>query len=138
MRAGADGPPRRSAGKGADTLTNALRDAPAPAETPGAGGVIFTNPAAECTRCHLFEGTAANVGPNLSKIGATLSRDQLVEAARAERTDCARLRHGWRLADAAHGAILKPKEIRDIVEFLSVLKGSGADKREQAESSFPS
>ena len=43
-------------------------------------GVVFTNPAAECTRCHVFEGTAANVGPNLSKIGASLTRDQLVEA----------------------------------------------------------
>jgi putative heme-binding domain-containing protein len=67
--------------KGADTIAAALReglrtggDARRGAET------IFSNPAAECTRCHSFEGTAANVGPNLSKIGASLSRDQLVEA----------------------------------------------------------
>jgi mono/diheme cytochrome c family protein len=110
--------------KGADTLTNALRDALRTGGDPRRGaGVVFTNPAAECTRCHSFEGTAANVGPNLSKAGASLSRDQLVEALLEP---SARIAPGFGTAGVSpmppYGAILKPKEIRDIVEFLSVLK----------------
>ena len=110
--------------KSADTLTNALRDALRSGGDPRRGaGVVFTNPAAECTRCHSFEGTAANVGPNLSKIGASLSRDQLVEALLEPG---ARIAPGFGTAGVSpmppYGTILKPKEIRDIVEFLSVLK----------------
>jgi quinoprotein glucose dehydrogenase len=116
--------------KGADTLTNALRDALRTGGDARRGaGVIFSTPAAECTRCHSFEGTAANVGPNLSKIGATLSREQLVEALLEP---SARIAPGFGTAGVSpmppYGAILKLKEIRDIVEFLSVLKGPGADK----------
>jgi quinoprotein glucose dehydrogenase len=116
--------------KGADTLMLALREALRTGGDARRGaGVIFTNPAAECTRCHSFEGTAANVGPNLSKIGATLSRDQLVEALLEP---SATIAAGFGTAGVSpmppYGAILKPKEIRDIVEFLSILKGPGADK----------
>jgi glucose/arabinose dehydrogenase/HEAT repeat protein len=116
--------------KGTETLTLALRDALRTGGDPRRGaGVIFTNPAAECTRCHAFEGTAANVGPNLSNIGATLSRDQLVEALLEPG---ARIAPGFGTAGVSpmppYGAILKAKEIRDIVEFLTVLKRSGADK----------
>jgi quinoprotein glucose dehydrogenase len=116
--------------KGTETLTLALRDALRTGGDARRGaGVVFTNPAAECTRCHAFEGTAANVGPNLSNIGATLSRDQLVEAL-LEPT--ARIAPGFGTAGVSpmppYGAILKAKEIRDIVEFLTVLKRSGADK----------
>jgi quinoprotein glucose dehydrogenase len=110
--------------KGTDTVTLALRDALRTGGDARRGaGVIFTNPAADCTRCHAFEGTAANVGPNLSKIGATLSRDQLVEALLEP---SARIAPGFGTAGVSpmppYGAILKAKEIRDIVEFLSVLK----------------
>ena len=116
--------------KGTETLTLALRDALRTGGDARRGaGVIFTNPAAECTRCHAFEGTAANVGPNLSNIGATLSRDQLVEALLEP---SARIAPGFGTAGVSpmppYGAILKAKEIRDIVEFLTVLKRSGADK----------
>jgi len=110
--------------QGADTLTNAMRAALRTGGDARRGaGVVFSNPAAECTRCHSFEGTATNVGPNLSKIGASLSRDQLVEALLEP---SARIAPGFGTAGVSpmppYGTILKPREIRDIVEFLSVLK----------------
>jgi putative heme-binding domain-containing protein len=155
--------------KGADTMTAALRDALASGGDPRRGAqVVFGNPASECTRCHSFEGTAANVGPNLAKVGASLSRDQLVEALldpgariapgfgtvgvtrrtgprvvgtlREETPTHVVIMEGTppverRIAKSEitersnpvspmppYGSILKPREIRDIVEFLSVLK----------------
>ena len=161
--------------KGADTITAALREGlRTGGEARRGAQTIFSNPAAECTRCHSFEGTAANVGPNLSKIGASLSRDQLVEAlldpsariAPGFGTVGITQRKGPRVVGILReetpthvvimegtppverriaktditersnpvspmppfGAALKLKELRDIVEFLSMLKGSGADK----------
>ena len=154
-------------GRSAETLALALR----PALRTGGDAqrgvqTIMGNPAAECTRCHSLEGT--NVGPNLAKIGTTLSRDQIVEALLEPSARIApgfgmvtlTLRKGDKvvgtlrdetpthvvlvegtppverrvaktdIADRSnpvspmppYGLILKPREIRDIVEFLSTLK----------------
>ena len=154
-------------GRSAESLGLALR----PALRTGGDAqrglqVIMGNPAAQCTRCHSLEG--ANVGPALGRIGASLSRDQLVEAllepsariAPGFGTVSVTLRSGDRVvgtlreetpthvvllegtppverriarADIAersnptssmppYGLILKPREIRDIVEYLSTLK----------------
>jgi putative heme-binding domain-containing protein len=155
--------------KGADSVTLALREALRTGGDPRRGAqVVFGNPATECTRCHSFEGTAANVGPNLSKIGGSLTRDQLVEALLEPSARIApgfgtvgiTQRKGPRIVGTLReetpthvvimegtppverriakseiaersnpvspmppfGLILKPREIRDIVEFLSVLK----------------
>ena len=129
---------------------------------------MFSNPATECTRCHAFDGTAANVGPNLAKVGTALTRDQLIDALldpsariapgfgtvgitprkgprvvgtlREETATEVVLMEGTppverripkaEIAERSNpvsamppfGLILKPREIRDIVEFLSVLK----------------
>ena len=42
--------------------------------------VFAGNPVAQCSRCHALGGPGADVGPELTKIGATLTREQLVEA----------------------------------------------------------
>ena len=155
--------------RSADTVATALRSALRSGGDVRRGQqVIFANPAAECTRCHAFEGSAANVGPNLAKVGATLTRDQLVEAliepsariAPGFGTVGVTLRNGQRVVGTLReetdthvviiegtppverrlakadiqersnpvspmppfGSILKAREIRDVVEFLSVLK----------------
>jgi quinoprotein glucose dehydrogenase len=130
--------------------------------------VVSENPLAECTRCHGSDGSGSDVGPNLTKIGATLTREQLLEAlmdpnariAPGFGTVAVTLKSGERLdgtlrsetekdvvlfagtppaerripkTDIAQrtnpvspmppfGLILKPREIRDLVEFLSTRK----------------
>jgi quinoprotein glucose dehydrogenase len=41
---------------------------------------FMTNSAAECVRCHSVGGQGGEVGPNLSNIGNTLSREQILQA----------------------------------------------------------
>lgn len=42
--------------------------------------IFFNNSAAECVRCHVVNGQGGEVGPDLSDIANTLTRQQLVEA----------------------------------------------------------
>ena len=42
--------------------------------------VVFQNAAAQCARCHAFGDQGPDVGPNLRSIGATLTREELLEA----------------------------------------------------------
>ena len=65
----------------ADALIKAFRvGAVAGGDARKGQQVLLQNPLAECTRCHAIRGRGADVGPDLSKIGATLTRDQLLEA----------------------------------------------------------
>ncbi len=130
--------------------------------------VVTDNPAAECTRCHSVGMRGAEVGPDLSKIGAILSREQLVESLLEPNARIApgfgvvgvTLKDGSRVdgtlreetdthvvlqvgtppverriakseiaqrtnpvsAMPPFGLILKPRDLRDLVEFLSTLK----------------
>jgi len=155
--------------RGADSLAAAFRDALTRGGDVERGQqVFFENPAAGCTRCHAVYGQGADVGPELSKIGPTLSREQLVQALLEPNARIApgfgtvgvTLRNGQKIdgtlreetpthlvlvtgtppveqriarAEIAErtnpvsamppmGLILKPRELRDLVEFLSVLK----------------
>lgn len=88
--------------------------------------IVFQHPAAQCTRCHTLGGQAAgaNVGPPLRGIGATLSREQLLEALVAP---SARIAPGFGVAGAPSAmppmnGILTRREIRDVVEFLSQMR----------------
>ena len=95
----------------------------APVGTRGAGREWCSRTRQPSARAATRSKAPTNVGPNLSKIGASLSRDQLVEALLEP---SARIAPGFGTAGVSpmppYGTILKPREIRDIVEFLSVLK----------------
>jgi quinoprotein glucose dehydrogenase len=140
----------------AETLVAAFRPGLLTGGDPRRGvQVIMQNPAAECTRCHSAFGQGSNVGPDLTKIGGTLTREQILEAllepnariAPGYGTVSLTLRDGQVVVMAGTppaerrvpkseiaqrsnpvsamppmGLILKPREIRDIVEFLSTLK----------------
>ncbi|HTV02169.1 MAG TPA: HEAT repeat domain-containing protein [Luteitalea sp.] len=65
----------------ADALIKAFRAAALTGGDARKGQQVLTqNPLAECTRCHAIRGRGADVGPELTKIGATLTREQLFEA----------------------------------------------------------
>ena len=152
-----------------ETLGAAFRDALAAGGNAERGAELFQqNPAAGCPRCHTIGSEGSDVGPNLTRIGATLTRDVLVQALLEPNARIApgfgsvivTLRSGERLdgtlrgesatelillsgtppavrhvakADIASrtdpvspmppfGQILKLREIRDLVEFLSNLR----------------
>ena len=43
-------------------------------------GLFFYNSTAQCVRCHAIEGNGGKVGPDLTTIGKTLTREQILEA----------------------------------------------------------
>ncbi len=153
----------------ADALIKAVRAGAVVGGDARKGQQVLTqNPLAECTRCHAIRGRGSDVGPDLTKIGATLTRDQLLEALvepnkriapgfgmvgitlnngdridgtvreetetevvvltgapavqrRVKKTDIAE-RTDPVSAMPPLGLILKPREVRDLVEFLSGLR----------------
>jgi quinoprotein glucose dehydrogenase len=153
----------------ADSLIKALRAAAITGGDARKGQQVLTqNPLAECTRCHAIRGRGSDVGPELTRIGAALTRDQLLEALTEpnkriapgfgtvgitlksgdrvdgtlkEETDsevvvltgtpvAARRIAKTEIAERTDpvsampplGLILKPREVRDLVEFLSGLR----------------
>lgn len=155
--------------RNAQTLAEAFRPALLQGGDPRRGQQIATtHPAAECTRCHSLFGRGTDVGPPLTNIASTLTREQLLQSLLEPNARIApgfgtvgvTLRDGQRvdgtlreetdthvvlmvgtppverripksdIADRTNpvsamppmGLILKPGEIRDLVEFLSRLK----------------
>lgn len=67
--------------KSAETLAGAFRDALLAGGSASRGRETFgENPAAGCPRCHTIGTDGSDVGPNLTHIGATLSRDLVLQA----------------------------------------------------------
>ena len=65
----------------ADALIKAFRAAALEGGDARRGQQVFgQNPLAECTRCHAIRGRGADVGPELTRIGRTLTREQILEA----------------------------------------------------------
>jgi quinoprotein glucose dehydrogenase len=157
------------ASKKADSLVQAFAEALSKGGDVRAGQrVVAENPAAECTRCHTIRGRGSDVGPELTRIGSTLTRPQIVESLLAPNARIApgygvvsiTLKNGDKAdgtlrsesdtevvlltgtppverkiakADIASrtdpvsampplGLILKPREVRDLVEFLAGLR----------------
>jgi quinoprotein glucose dehydrogenase len=155
--------------RSADSLVAAFREGLLRGGDERRGRQVFAeNAAAGCPRCHAVRGRGPDVGPDLSTIGKTLSRDELLQAlvepnarvAPGYGTVAVTLRSGQRIdgtlrqetethlvllagtppaeqriakADISQrtdpvsamppvALILKPREIRDLVEFLSTLK----------------
>ena len=155
--------------KKADTLVQAFAEALSKGgDFRGGQRVVTDNPAAECTRCHTIRGRGSDVGPDLTRIGSTLTRPQLVESLLAPNARIApgfgvvsiTLKNGDKAdgtlrsetdtevvlltgtppverkiakADIASrtdpvsampplGLILKPREVRDLVEFLAGMR----------------
>ena len=153
----------------AESLPMAFRGALLEGGDPMRGRQVITdNPAAECLRCHSIGGRGSDVGPNLTNIASTLTREQLLDAllepnkriAPGYGTVGITMRNGQRVdgtlreesdthvvlmvgdpqterripkAEIAErtnpvsamppfGLILKPRDIRDLVEVLSRLK----------------
>lgn len=75
---------------------------------------------AQCVRCHKVGSSGATVGPNLTTIAKTLSREQLLEALVEPG---ARVSPGFGPVSGMPpmGLLLKPNEIRDLVAYLSTL-----------------
>ena len=155
--------------RSADSLASAFRDALLTGGNPRRGREVYVdNAAAGCPRCHTLGGRGSDVGPNLTRIGATLTREQLVEALLEPQARIApgyglvgvTLKSGERVegrlmretdthvvigvgtpaversiakagiaertnpasAMPPMGPLLRPREVRDLVEFLSVLR----------------
>ena len=155
--------------RSAESLVAAFRSGLLTGGDTDRGGQVYTdNAASQCSRCHTLRGRGADVGPNLSTVGATLTREQLLEAliepnARISPgfgTVSFKLRNGRQVdgtlrdetdthvvvttgtaaveeriakSDIAErtnavsamppmGLILKPREVRDVVQYLSTLK----------------
>jgi len=155
--------------RSAETIALAFRDALVAGGDARRGREIFSeNPAAACARCHTVGNEGSDVGPNLTRVGAALSREILLQALVEPNARIApgfgmvdvTLRTGERLsgtlreetsgelvllsgspaaerripkADIASrtnpvsamppvGQMLKLREVRDLVEYLSGLK----------------
>jgi HEAT repeat protein/mono/diheme cytochrome c family protein len=84
--------------------------------------VARQNEAAMCTRCHVIGDDGATVGPNLTRIGGSLTRQQLLEALVAP---SARIAPGFGSGPSAMpamGQLLSRRELRNVVEYLSTLR----------------
>lgn len=84
--------------------------------------IFWDHESAQCTRCHAVDGEGGEVGPDLTTIGAQLTREQLVEALLEP---SARIAPGYGENVSSMppmGHILTKKELRDVVEYLASLK----------------
>lgn len=65
----------------ADSLAQAFSEGLMRGGDARRGRQVFTrNPLAECSRCHAIGGQGSDVGPDLTRIGSVLTREQLLES----------------------------------------------------------
>jgi quinoprotein glucose dehydrogenase len=67
--------------RSADSLVSAFREAMLAGGNPRRGRELFVeHPAAACTRCHTVRNAGSDVGPNLTGVGARLTREQILQS----------------------------------------------------------
>jgi quinoprotein glucose dehydrogenase len=67
--------------RSADSLVAAFREAILAGGSPRRGRELFVeHPAAACTRCHTVRNAGSDVGPNLTGVGARLTREQILQS----------------------------------------------------------
>ena len=88
--------------------------------------IFLENSAGECTRCHRLNGEDG-VGPSLLGIGSRLDRMQLLESLvdPAARIAPGFGTEGGPSAMPDMSVLLSEREIRDLVEFMASIRGSG-------------
>ena len=114
--------------------------------------IFYHHPAAECLRCHIVHGeggtapttshggtqasqAGGTAGPNLSQVGLRLSRGKLIESICEPDAEVAK-GYGATSAMPVMTQFLSPADVRNVVEFLTTLRGTptGKEARTPAES----
>ncbi len=88
-----------------------------------AGREVFTGSSAvSCMRCHAINGTGGEAGPDLGAVGTRLTREQMVQSLLDPN---AVLAEGFTPPSAMIpvGPHLSHRQIRDLVEYLTTLRG---------------
>lgn len=83
--------------------------------------VVNFNSAAACLRCHMVEGTGGHAAPSLAGVAGRYDRKGLLLSLLDPNAFVAQ-GFGPVSAMPAMGTVLTPREIRDVVEYLSTLK----------------
>lgn len=90
---------------------------------PDAGREIFLHHAsAECLRCHTIGDRGGTAGPNLTKVATRLPVDKLVESVVEPGAEVS-AGFGPVSAMPLMTSFLSPREVRDVVAYLSTLRG---------------
>jgi putative membrane-bound dehydrogenase-like protein len=83
--------------------------------------VVNFNSAAACLRCHMIEGTGGHAAPSLAGVASRYDRKGLLQSL-VEPNAAVAQGYGPISAMPAMGTVLTPREVRDVVEYLSTLK----------------
>jgi quinoprotein glucose dehydrogenase len=83
--------------------------------------VVNYNSAAQCLRCHMIEGTGGHAAPGLAGVANRYDRKGLL-ASLIDPNASVAPGFGPVSAMPAMGTVLTPREVRDVVEYLSTLK----------------
>jgi quinoprotein glucose dehydrogenase len=83
--------------------------------------VVNYNSAAQCLRCHMIEGTGGHAAPGLAGVANRYDRKGLL-ASLIDPNAFVAQGFGPVSSMPAMGTVLTPREMRDVVEYLSTLK----------------
>jgi len=93
---------------------------------PALGHAIFRRESGPmCLRCHVVHGEGAAVGPDLSRLARTATREEIVEHVLAPSAEIAR-GYGATILELADGTLLPGRVLEENAERLRVADSSGA------------